>query len=177
MRSLLLAAALILTFLVSGVWHGASWCFVIWGGLHGLYLACSVFYKPLQKRIYRRLGLEKSRWQQIWQTAATFHLVCFAWIFFRAATVSDALYVVAHLFDGVSGVAGLIAAVGTADLTIAAASILAVWLVYLAREHSPLGRDFFQLPVPLRWGAYLSLTAGILLFNMDSNAGFIYFSF
>ena len=171
------ATALLVTFLVSGIWHGASWCFVIWGGLHGLYLAASVFYKPLQKKIYKKLGLEKSKVQQVWQTLVTFHLVCFAWIFFRAASVSDALYVVTHLFDGVSGVGALFATHGTNDLVIAVAALLVIWLVYLVRERSVLGRDFFQAPLWLRWGAYLSLTAGILFFNMDSNAGFIYFNF
>jgi len=55
--------------------------------------------------------------------------------------------------------------------------MLVIWLVYLAREHSPVGKDFTRMPAVLRWGAYLCLTAGILLFNMDSNAGFIYFNF
>lgn len=171
------AAALLVTFVASGVWHGASWCFVIWGALHGLYLAASVFYKPLQKRIYKRLGLEKTRAQQLWQTLATFHLVCFAWIFFRAASVSDALYVVSHLFEGASGAATLLAAHGAVDLAIAAGSMLVISLVAVLREHAAVGRDFNQAPAFLRWGAYLCLAAGILFFNMDSNAGFIYFNF
>jgi alginate O-acetyltransferase complex protein AlgI len=176
-RSLGTAAALLVTFLVSGIWHGASWCFVIWGILHGIYLAVSVFYKPFQKRIYKRLGLDKSRVQEIWQTLVTFNLVCFAWIFFRATTVSDALYVVVHLFDGVSGVRGLFAAHEPNDLIISAASIIVIWLVYMVRTRSVVGSDFFQAPAWLRWGVYICLSAGILFFNMDSNAGFLYFSF
>lgn len=175
-RELGTATALLVTFLVSGIWHGASWCFVIWGALHGVYLAASVFYKPYQKRIYKKLGLEKSRLQQLWQTAVTFHLVCFAWIFFRAASVSDALYVVRHLLDGVSGLDTLLAGQGSSDLVIAAGSILVIWLVHLVRERSA-GKDLFQAPALLRWGAYLGLAAGLLFFNMDSNAGFIYFNF
>jgi alginate O-acetyltransferase complex protein AlgI len=171
------ASALLVTFVLSGIWHGASWGFVIWGALHGLYLGASVFYKPLQKRIYRRLGLEKSKAQLLWQTAVTFNLVCFAWIFFRAASVSDAFYVASHLFDGVSGVGALLASQGGTDLAIACGSLLAVWLVAWAREHSALGRDFYAAPALLRLGVYLCLAAGVLLFNMDSNAGFIYFNF
>lgn len=171
------AAALLVAFLISGIWHGASWCFVIWGGLHGIYLAASVFYKPLQKKIYKRLGLEKTRFQQLWQTFVTFHLVCFAWIFFRAESVSDAFYVVSHLFNGVSGVGDLFAAHGSTDLMIVAGSLSVIWLAYLVRERSPAGRDFNLAPSWLRWGVYLGLAAGILMFNMDSNAGFIYFNF
>lgn len=175
-RSLGTATALLVTFLVSGIWHGASWCFVIWGALHGIYLASSVFYKPFQKRIYKRLGLEKTRAQQVWQTLVTFHLVCFAWIFFRAASVPDALYVVRHLFDGVSGVGTLLMAHGSTDLAILGASMPILWLVYLAGERSVV-RDFFLAALWLRWGVYVCLAALILLFNMDSNAGFIYFNF
>jgi D-alanyl-lipoteichoic acid acyltransferase DltB (MBOAT superfamily) len=176
-RNLGTALALLITFLVSGIWHGASWCFVIWGALHGLYLAASVFYKPYQKRIHRRLGLENSRTQQVWQILVTFHLVCFAWIFFRAASVSDALYVVAHLFDGVSDFPTLLAAHGTSDLIIAGASMLVIGLVCVVRERTVLGRDFLHAPAKLKWVVYLCLAVGILFFNMDSNAGFIYFNF
>jgi D-alanyl-lipoteichoic acid acyltransferase DltB (MBOAT superfamily) len=58
-------AALIVTFLLSGLWHGASWCFIIWGGLHGLYLACSVVYKPLKR------SSEWSTWKKplVWTLA------------------------------------------------------------------------------------------------------------
>jgi alginate O-acetyltransferase complex protein AlgI len=175
-RNLGTAAALLVTFLVSGLWHGASWCFIIWGGLHGIYLAASVFYKPLQKGVYQRLGLEKSRLQQVWQIAVTFHLVCFAWIFFRAASVSDALYVVSHLFGRSTGL-DLFLARGTGDLLIAAASMLVIWLVYLAGEHFAVAKAFPTAPPFLRGAVYLCLAAGILFFNMDSNAGFIYFNF
>jgi hypothetical protein len=71
----------------------------------------------------------------------------------------------------------MLAAHGTGDLAIAATSMLLIWLVYLVRERSAVGKDFRHAPVWLRWGAYLGLTAGILFFNMDSNAGFIYFNF
>jgi D-alanyl-lipoteichoic acid acyltransferase DltB (MBOAT superfamily) len=93
--------ALFATFLISGLWHGASWCYIAWGAIHGLFLSASTLYKPFQKKIYRRLGLEKWRLARAWQVVVTFHLICFAWIFFRAGSISDGLYVVWH------GVAGL----------------------------------------------------------------------
>jgi len=85
--------SLLLTFLVSGLWHGASWCFVAWGGLHGFYLAVGVLSKKPRARLCKRVGLDKTRVLTYWQRFVTFHLVCFSWIFFRAATVKDALYV------------------------------------------------------------------------------------
>ncbi|QWV95953.1 hypothetical protein KP005_11210 [Geomonas nitrogeniifigens] len=92
------AAALFAAFLVSGIWHGAGWGFVVWGGLHGLYMACSVFYRPYQKKIYQRLGLDKSRAQHVFQVFITFNLVSFTWIFFRANSIQDALHVVREIF-------------------------------------------------------------------------------
>lgn len=171
------AVALLIAFLVSGIWHGANWCFVIWGALHGIYLASSVFYKPYQKKIHKRLGVEKTRLLKLWQTFFTFHLVCFAWIFFRAESVSDAFYVAGHLLDGMAGVGALLAAHGSTDLAIVTVSLMVIWLVHLARERTRAGREFLAAPAWLRWGVYAGLTAGILFFNMDSNAGFIYFNF
>ncbi|WP_041974986.1 MBOAT family protein, partial [Geobacter sp. OR-1] len=84
------AMALLVTFFISGVWHGATWGFVIWGVLHGVYLALSTFYKPYQKRLHKWLGIEKSIWLKYWQIFVTFNLVSFAWIFFRAKNLNDA---------------------------------------------------------------------------------------
>ncbi|HEX8038018.1 MAG TPA: MBOAT family protein [Chryseosolibacter sp.] len=71
----------LITMLLGGLWHGASWRFIIWGGLHGAALALHKFYRSWSGRPFRRRG-------QI-QTFAgiflTFHFVCFCWIFFRAA--------------------------------------------------------------------------------------------
>lgn len=89
------ASALLVTFFISGAWHGASWGFIVWGLLHGVYLACAVFYKPIQKKIHKLVGINaKSTIYKTWQTIFTFNLVCFAWIFFRANNISDALHVV-----------------------------------------------------------------------------------
>lgn len=92
------AIALVITFLFSGIWHGATWSFVIWGGLHGFYQAFSVFYRPYQKRIYKCLGIEQSILLRCWQTFITFNLVSFAWIFFRSKTLNDAWVVLKGIF-------------------------------------------------------------------------------
>jgi len=102
------AMALVAAFLVSGAWHGASWGYVVWGGLHGLYMASSVYYKPYQKIIYRALHIEKTLVTEVWQWFATFNLVCFAWIFFRANSMEDSWYVVTHIFSGIRASTGLV---------------------------------------------------------------------
>lgn len=92
------ALALLVTFLVSGIWHGASAGFVIWGLLHGIYLATSTYYRPYQKRLHGWLGTGKNNWLKAWQVFVTFNLVSFAWIFFRAASLGDAWYVVTNIW-------------------------------------------------------------------------------
>ncbi|MGH8934845.1 MAG: MBOAT family O-acyltransferase [Acidimicrobiia bacterium] len=78
---------LMITMLLGGLWHGAAWTFVIWGGLHGIFLA-----------IHRRLGSYVERGYQgpfrlrdVLPALATFHLVCLGWVFFRAESFSQAL--------------------------------------------------------------------------------------
>jgi alginate O-acetyltransferase complex protein AlgI len=90
--------ALLITFLVSGLWHGASWGFIVWGLLHGCYMACSVWYRPWQKKLHHWLGISKTPLLKFWQIGITFHLVCLAWVFFRANSLSDAFYVLQHLW-------------------------------------------------------------------------------
>lgn len=85
--------ALMITFLLSGAWHGASWCFIAWGALHGIYLGAATLFRKQKLKASKKPGVENSAFLKIWQRFTTFHLVCFSWIFFRSATISDALYV------------------------------------------------------------------------------------
>lgn len=92
---------LLITFLLSGLWHGANWTFAIWGGLHGLFVALNHFIEPRWIRL-RESGFAKrfSPALDALSLLSTVGLVCFAWIFFRASTLSDAFYITTHLFSG-----------------------------------------------------------------------------
>lgn len=96
-------AALLLTFLVSGLWHGADWTFVAWGALHGAYLICSMLTQKVRKRTVVALGMDRHpALHGALKIAMTFALVCFTYVFFRAESISDALYIVSHLGTGYS---------------------------------------------------------------------------
>ncbi len=88
-----------IVFLVSGLWHGAAWTFVIWGALHGLYqIIGGVTQKPREK-LCGKLGIDvNSRGFGFYKQAVTFVLVCFAWIFFRANNFTDLGMIVGKLF-------------------------------------------------------------------------------
>lgn len=86
---------LMVTMLLGGLWHGASWNFVIWGGLHGAYLCL----ERLTARIWEILRLDRFRVMTAWLSViATFLLVNIAWVFFRAKTLTGALGIVRAMF-------------------------------------------------------------------------------
>lgn len=91
----------LVVFAVSGLWHGASWCFVIWGCLHGLYYLLGEWLAPLRTSLARMSGLARApRVLHVLSVLTTFVLVGFAWIFFRAETPADALAVISGLGQG-----------------------------------------------------------------------------
>jgi D-alanyl-lipoteichoic acid acyltransferase DltB (MBOAT superfamily) len=106
---------LLIIFLLSGLWHGANWTFVIWGVFHGVCLIIEYATGGFQERLASRLCPQKrdSQWHKAIQIGLTMTLVYVSWIFFRADTVADAYYIISHmlLIDpnqmGISVVGGL----------------------------------------------------------------------
>ena len=88
-------ANVLFVFIISGLWHGASWAFIIWGGLHGLY---QIIAQLWNKIFPPNNKLEKTWFKHAWDVSSTFALVTFAWIFFRAHDVKDALIVIKKIF-------------------------------------------------------------------------------
>ena len=81
---------LLITFAVSGIWHGASWTFLIWGLLHGLGVMVT--------RELERSAFYRQRVPKLAKQAGVFLFVCFAWIFFRAGSLGDAVLIVRRIF-------------------------------------------------------------------------------
>ena len=80
---------LMITFMVSGLWHGANWTFVVWGMVHGLAQVAEDMMRPSGKRgILRVIGV--------------YAFVCAAWVFFRAQDLHEAVHIFAHAFDGIT---------------------------------------------------------------------------
>lgn len=93
---------LFVTFMVSGLWHGAAWTFVIWGALHGIALVIYNIFVPYIYEIKEKTGIAKNRilnWvYNLFAMCGTFLFVAFAFVFFRANSISDALFVARHMF-------------------------------------------------------------------------------
>ena len=86
---------IMVTFLVSGLWHGANWTFIVWGGMHGL---VQIFEKHLG--LNRKVSVGAVKWLRI---GCTFLIVNFAWIFFRMPTFPDAFYAIGKIFTDFTG--------------------------------------------------------------------------
>src|SRR5206468_13131932 len=85
---------LLVTMLIGGLWHGAGWTFVIWGGIHGTALVTERWWRG-------RPGFVERPWtpaRRAWHRFVTFQVVCFAWIFFRADSFADAWSLIHRLF-------------------------------------------------------------------------------
>lgn len=174
---------LMVVFIVSGLWHGASWTFVIWGALNGFYLVFEAATAKFKDGIAKRLMLDKfPKIQNIIQIGITFALVNIGWIFFRANSLSDAFYVVTHLFSNISlnifNISGDDIGLGWAGLIIALSSLLIMESVHLMQERGRGIRQFLSAkPAAIRWSAYLAAIILILMFGSFKSAAFIYFQF
>jgi D-alanyl-lipoteichoic acid acyltransferase DltB (MBOAT superfamily) len=106
---------LLVTFLLSGLWHGANWTYVVWGGLNGCYLAIETFLKkfgvagnkdgPRSYLSFGRSDLKEAGrlWgllTVIFQTLLTFALICLTWVFFRAESIGGAFHIIGQMFTG-----------------------------------------------------------------------------
>lgn len=89
-----------ITFLVSGIWHGASWSFIAWGGIHGTYQIIGDFLKPYKERLINRFHVKKDSFSyKFGQILITFVLVDFTWIFFRMNSLRYSLEFIKQIFQ------------------------------------------------------------------------------
>jgi alginate O-acetyltransferase complex protein AlgI len=160
---------LMLTFLVSGFWHGAAWTFIIWGGLHGLYLVLETMFQRVKIFKKDKAGELKFGAKAI-KIAITFALVVFAWIFFRANSLEDAMTAISkigHIGDSLSWNA-MTAGKGSLALLINFLVIGLLLLSYALPMNLKLKR------VNLFWTVTLVV---ILLLGQNATEEFIYFQF
>ena len=167
---------LLFVFLVSGLWHGASWNFVIWGALHGLYLVFSLLTKRFRAKLIATLSLDK---MPILLNAINiiivFSLTTFAWIFFRARTLSDAVYVITHLFHS-NGLLG-IGSMTVLSFSIVAVSIAIMELVQYIHTKNNIVNFLTKQPQLVRWTVYSMVAMAIIFLGNFGSEKFIYFQF
>jgi len=164
-------------FLLSGLWHGANWTFIAWGALHGFYLLFGSATYNIRSKIVRKIGLiKKPKVYKAICIVFTFILVNIAWIFFRANSISDAIYILTHLFSNLS-LANITIGLGLSGLIVAIGSIIFMEVVHAMQEHFRMRTFLSNKTVWLRWAVYSILILSILLFGVFKQVKFIYFQF
>jgi D-alanyl-lipoteichoic acid acyltransferase DltB (MBOAT superfamily) len=163
---------LVVTFTVSGFWHGANWTFIVWGALNGLY------YIPLMLR-----GVHKNHTDipaegrllpgpsEFAAMAGTFAIVLLAWVFFRAESLDHALSYITKAFC--TPYAGLDYTIYMRPLITALVPLAWEW----GQRSGQHGLNVPSYPLPLRWAVYMSIFVGILVFGQFGSHEFIYFQF
>ena len=163
---------LMLTMLLGGLWHGARWNFVVWGGLHGLFLAV---HKYVLTRSHRKIAAESRTFSLpgLLATAATFALVSFAWIFFRAPTFADAASCVA----GLATLRGGLSALPWPLLAKLAAFAALTAFLDLPAYRRDSQEALLAWPWPLRGATYAAMFLLVVLLRPLNDVPFIYFQF
>lgn len=156
------------TFLVSGIWHGANWTFILWGSIHGIY---QIIEKAIgqQKCIYGNLG-------KCIKISITFLLINFAWIIFRMPTLADAYGVITRIFDTQLPMTVYVDLIPNFPFTLLGTGLL------IAKD---LRDEFIPNQILIlnnksqfiRWGGYISIIILIMIAGVFGADQFIYANF
>ncbi len=179
---------MMIVFLTSGMWHGAQWSFIVWGGINGLYQIIGERLMPLRNKLNKLLRLKRESFgHKLFKVVTTFVLIDFAWIFFRANRFTDAFGIIKSmfsvrnwwvLFDDSLFTLGL-------DWKNFVLLILAILILLVSDIFKYKGikvrRVIMRQELWFRWSLYIAAIAGILVFGIwgpgyDASA-FIYFQF
>ncbi len=165
------------TFVVSGLWHGANWTFVIWGGLHGFYLIFAIWTRKIRERLNAITGLSASPGIfKFMQIITTFILVYFAWIFFRANSLHDALIVIKNTFD-FSSSASLNLFATPSNYYIAFVTIFILLVVEISEEYYSFFNRLRSIPTMIKWTLLIVMIFSIFVFGVWDEVDFLYFQF
>jgi D-alanyl-lipoteichoic acid acyltransferase DltB (MBOAT superfamily) len=158
----------VITMLVGGLWHGAGWTFLAWGGMHGLGVAVNQWWE--QRRRKQRRKARTDWWVKPLCVLVTFHFVCLTWVFFRAASLRQAWDVLARLgafkFEGAN--------LAPPVLAVLVLGYLSHWIPKGAFEKASDG--WAWLPSPVQAGLILSIAYG-LYYLSSAEVQFIYGNF
>ena len=169
---------LFITFLVSGLWHGANWTFVIWGAIHGFYLVFAIWTFKYREGFNAAIGLKRLPvLYKFVQVLITFVLVYLSWIFFRANNVGEALYILKNHFVSGGGEQAINLFRVRADLLISFIGIAVLILVDFLEEGFQLSVRLNRFPRVAKWAFMIAFICVIFLFAVWNETDFLYFQF
>ena len=174
---------LFIVFLVSGLWHGAAWTYVIWGAIHGIYQIIGNLTIGKRNALLEKVGLSKKHPVVIYaRRVIVFVLVCFAWLFFRANSTADALYLVKVLFTGFGTGLAETLKIMNLDLTNILMCILSIatliMIDHLLKYEDEIGGSYaITKNGTFIYYVWMIMFAWAILLSHDMSSTFIYFQF
>jgi alginate O-acetyltransferase complex protein AlgI len=175
--------SLFTTFVVSGLWHGAQWTFVLWGALHGAYLVSSMLTQKLRRKTIKLFRLDRvPKVHYGLRMFFTFVLVCFSYVLFRANNLSDAMYIFTHLPTGWGHVLTRMQSLLShgVESILALGGIAVVILVEILQlGGASLRMKIAARPAWVRWSLYYAVAVSVIMFGAfySDAQKFIYFQF
>jgi D-alanyl-lipoteichoic acid acyltransferase DltB (MBOAT superfamily) len=175
-------ANLMTVFVLSGLWHGANWTFVLWGGLHGLYYLVQIGTQTARDRAFQALRLDRPAVRTTIGTLVTLVLVCLAWLFFRANSVSDAFLLLGNLVrigastDIYAPWTDIVSSPGL-EMALALGLVALLTAVHLLREYGRQTLTSAGRVAWVRWVVYVLLALAILNLGMAKQVPFVYLQF
>lgn len=168
---------LLAVFLVSGLWHGASWTFVVWGGLNGLFQIGASLTSGIRERLTS--GLRGPAWLSTsLRRLITFHLILVTWVFFRAADLDDAMTVITRVLGSLPSLAGALGPrMMVGDVLLSIGLIAVLMGAELFDEIQPMWDRARRWPTPLRWAVYYALLAALVVMGSWTLQQFVYMQF
>ncbi len=170
---------LFIVFLVSGLWHGASWTFVAWGALHGLYLLFAIWTEKPRAWLAHRSGLARIGWlHAACERVVVFHLIAFAWVFFRADTFGDAWTLLGNVpvLDW-SWNALVVPTLNGYEVVIGVIAVTLMTVLHAWQDQANSGEFLAKQRAPVRWAVLYAMICGIAVFGEFNLTEFIYFQF
>ena len=172
-----------LVFVIIGLWHGAAWNFILFGGYVGFILVFGEITKPYRKRLTDFLFPECSptlgRLHKGIQILTVFLCMLFACVLFRSNSISHAFLILRNMFRNLhfSEDAILIPKFSGYELVIAGLAILLLEIIQWIHASKPICQTLAQKPIWIRWSVYYTLIFGILIFGEFNLTPFVYFQF
>ncbi len=167
---------LFIVFVISGLWHGANWTYLLWGAIHGFYMMFAKFTAKWRKSLSTLIGLDRiPKFNQFIQISTTFALVCFAFIFFRADSIHEAMQIIQKIMSMSSPL------FLDWSSSVVAYSLFGIFLLFGIEIKKEYYKDSFLLlnnqHAIIRYSTYTFLFLSILLLGVFDGAQFIYFQF
>ncbi len=167
-------------FLISGIWHGAGWNFIMWGAINGFYILFSIWTANLRAAFVKAVGLIRyPNLHRFIKIVITFSLICYSLMVFRSNSISDMIYIhratASSIINPFQHIAGL--PVSFAQLVLCLAAIVFIEFIDYIQRKRNLRELLAEKPIWFRWAVYYAFILIIFFAGEFSNRKFFYFQF